>query len=61
MLEYSFRATNNLEVATNRTYKKTTHGSELFSQLDVELAYAKCPRLKELLDEMLNLAKSAGL
>jgi hypothetical protein len=46
---------------TNRTYKKTTHGSELFSQLDVELAYAKCPRLKELLDEMLNLAKSAGL
>ncbi|MGH7491509.1 MAG: DUF4276 family protein [bacterium] len=46
---------------TNRIYKKTTHGSELFHQLDVELAYAKCARLKELLDEMFKLAKSAGL
>lgn len=46
---------------TKRTYKKTTHGSDLFNKLDPNLAYAKCPRLKELCDEMLQLAKEAGL
>lgn len=44
-----------------RTYKKTTHGSDLFNKLDPNLAYTKCPRLKELWDEMLKLAKEAGL
>jgi len=42
-------------------YKKVTHGSELFSKLDPTLAYKKCPRLKELFDEMLKLAKDADL
>jgi hypothetical protein len=42
-------------------YKKVTHGSALFSKLDPNLAYTKCPRLKELLDEMLKMAKEAGL
>jgi hypothetical protein len=46
---------------TRRSYKKTPHGPELFNKLQVDLAYPKCPRLKELLDEMLKLAKSAGL
>ena len=48
------------ELKTKRGYKKTTHGSNLFNKLDPNLAYNKCPRLKELLDEMLKLAKEAG-
>lgn len=44
-----------------RTYKKTTTGAVLFSKLDPELAYGKCPHLKQMLDEMLKLARSAGL
>jgi hypothetical protein len=44
-----------------RTYKKTTDGYALFSKLDPEIAYKKCARLKELLDEMLSLAQSSGL
>jgi hypothetical protein len=39
-----------------QTYKKTTHGKQLFDNLDPALAYAKCPRLKEMLDEMLEMA-----
>ena len=39
-----------------RTYKKVTHGKELFDRLNIETAYDKCPKLKELLDEMLKLA-----
>ena len=42
-----------------RTYKKVTHGKELFDKLDSEIAYSKCPRLKEMLDEMLRLAIAA--
>lgn len=41
---------------TRRNYKKVTHGQELFGKLDPEIAYSKCPHLKELLDEMLALA-----
>jgi len=41
--------------------KLVTHGSELFRKLEPDLAYKKCPRLEELLDEMLKLAKEAGL
>jgi hypothetical protein len=40
-----------------RSYKKVVNGKELFGKLDPNIAYAKCPRLKELLDKMLELAK----
>jgi hypothetical protein len=46
---------------TKRTYKKVTHGAELFDRLDPNVAYQKCPRLKELLDEMLQMATDSGL
>lgn len=39
-----------------RSYKKVTHGKELFGRLDPGVAYGKCPKLKELLDKMLELA-----
>lgn len=38
-------------------YKKLVHGKELFQKLDPSVAYSKCPRLKEMLDKMLELAK----
>jgi hypothetical protein len=41
-------------------YKKVVHGKDLFGKLDPAKAYERCPHLKELLDEMLSLAKSAG-
>jgi hypothetical protein len=34
------------------------NGKELFRRLDPNIAYGKCPNLKELLDKMLELAKS---
>jgi hypothetical protein len=40
-----------------RGYKKVVHGKELFGKLDPETACRKCPYLKEMLDEMLRLAK----
>jgi len=43
-----------------RRYKKTVDGPKLFSNLDPEVAYQKCPRLKEMLDEMLRLAMDSG-
>ena len=46
---------------TKRTYKKVTHGKELFDKLDPGVAYRKCPRLKELLDQMLHMAETRGL
>ncbi len=42
----------------NRSYKKIANGSQLFNKLDPNTAYQKCPRLKELLDKMLELAKA---
>ena len=42
---------------TGRRYKKVTNGRELFGRLDPNVAYGKCPRLRELLDKMLELAK----
>jgi len=42
-------------------YKKTTYGKQLFGKLDPTIAVAKCPYLKAMLDEMLILAKAAGL
>jgi hypothetical protein len=46
---------------TKRDYKKVTNGSELFNKLDPNVAVEKCPKLKELLTEMLRLAQAAGL
>ncbi len=45
---------------TRRSYKKTTYGKELFGKLDPQVAVQKCPRLKEMLNEMLQLAMAAG-
>ena len=45
---------------TAHNYKKVTNGKELFGRLDPNVAYGKCPRLKELLDKMLELAEAAG-
>jgi len=42
-----------------QTYKKVTHGKALFDKLDPNDAYARCPRLKELFDEMLAMASEA--
>lgn len=44
----------------DRKYKKVTNGRDLFSRLDPNVAYGKCPRLRELLDKMLELAGGAG-
>lgn len=44
---------------THRSYKKVVHGRELFGKLNPEIASQKCPRLRELLDKMLELAKDA--
>lgn len=46
---------------TDRNYKKTTYGAELFGKLDPAVAAQKCPRLMAMLSEMLRLAKDAGL
>lgn len=40
------------------SYKKVVNGKDLFSRLDPDVAYQKCPKLKELLDKMLELAKA---
>lgn len=45
----------------NRGYKKTTFGKQLFARLQPEAAIAKCPYLKSMLEEMLQMAKAAGL
>ena len=42
---------------TKRPYKKVTNGKDLFQKLDPSEAYSKCPRLKEMLDKMLELAR----
>ena len=45
---------------TKRSYKKVVNGRELFGRLDPEVAYRQCPKLKELLDKMLELAQAAS-
>ncbi|HTN02294.1 MAG TPA: DUF4276 family protein, partial [Planctomycetaceae bacterium] len=47
--------------ATNKRYKKTTDGGTLFRKLQPDVAVDKCPYLKAMLEEMLLLAKAAGL
>jgi len=44
-----------------KKYKKVTDGSNLFGRLSPEEVYAKCPCFKNMLDEMLILAKKEGL
>jgi len=44
-----------------QNYKKVTDGKDLFAQLDPAVAASKCPHLKAMLEEMLTLAKAAGL
>ena len=44
-----------------RDYKKTTYGKQLFTKLDPAIAVTKCPYLKVMLQEMLALARKAGL
>jgi hypothetical protein len=46
---------------TRRNYKKRTYGKQLFAKLDPEVAVARCPYLKSMLDEMLKLARAGGL
>lgn len=45
---------------TGRNYKKVTQGQELFAKLRPEMAYSKCPHLREILDEMVSLAVATG-
>lgn len=45
---------------TKRNYKKVTYGQDLFSKLDPNVAYEKCPYLRELLDTMLKMARGAS-
>lgn len=45
---------------TGHNYKETVNGPDLFARLDPAEAYAKCPNLKTLLDDMLQLAQAAG-
>lgn len=44
-----------------RSYKKVDDGIRLFSNLNPDVAASRCPHLKSLLDEMLQLAQDAGL
>jgi hypothetical protein len=44
------------ELHIGRSYKKVVNGKELFGKLDPNEAYKKCPKLKCLLDKMLELA-----
>lgn len=46
---------------TQRNYKKTTYGKQLFAKLDPTVAVSKCPLLKALMSEMLAMAKASGL
>lgn len=46
--------------AVGKTYKKTVDGTNLFRKLDPYVAADKCPRLKRMLETMLELAQAAG-
>lgn len=40
-------------------YKKTVDGEQLFSHLDPEVVLDKCPYFKEMMEEILTLARKA--
>jgi hypothetical protein len=42
-------------------YKKVIDGSALFKKLDPDRAYEKCPIFRQMMEEMLTLAKGVGL
>jgi hypothetical protein len=44
-----------------RKYVKTLDGNRLFGRLDPEKARRKCPYLRSMLDDLLQMAKDAGL
>jgi hypothetical protein len=46
--------------AEKRAYKKFVDGYNLFERLSPEVAYSKCPYLRQMLDEMLLIAKGSG-
>jgi hypothetical protein len=46
---------------TDRSYLKVIYGQQLFKKLDPDLAYDKCPYLKQMLDKMLDIARDNGL
>lgn len=45
----------------NRGYRKAVDGKNLFKNVDPNVAYARCPYLRNMLDVMLRMAKDAGL
>ena len=45
---------------TGRNYKETVNGPDLFARLNPVEAYGRCPNLKALLDDLLQLAQAAG-
>ncbi len=45
--------------AHRKRYNKVIDGATLFNRLDPEIAYDKCPYLKQMLDKMLELARQA--
>ena len=49
------------ESAFKRGYKKIVHGKALFDKLDPARAYERCPHLKLMLDDMLDLARRSDL
>jgi hypothetical protein len=44
-----------------RHYQKRIEGALMFQRLDPETAHQRCPYLARMLDDMLSLAKAAGL
>jgi len=44
-----------------RNYRKVTDGSQLFGKLSPDDVYAKCPNFRDMMDQMLELARAAGL
>ncbi|MBI4332571.1 MAG: DUF4276 family protein [Chloroflexi bacterium] len=49
------------KASSGHAYKKVTQGQQLFKKLDPAIAYNQCPRLKDLLDKMLEVARQNGL
>ncbi|HHV16455.1 MAG TPA: DUF4276 family protein [Gelria sp.] len=47
---------NLYRIKTKSTYKEIIHGTDLFDRLDPNLAYQRCPHLRWMLDDMLDLA-----
>ena len=45
----------------HKGYKKVVDGNQLFKKLDPNAVYSKCPHFKEMMDEMLKMAKESGL